>query len=86
MRADARGTEMVEARKGYARFVVSVVASIALAIAVVPMLTAGVAWGIVAGAVALAIAAGIDAAFVLDRMVSGTPRASKPEKVLEPAA
>lgn len=86
MRADATGTEMVEARKGYARLTLSVIASIALAIAVVPMLTAGLAWGIVAGAVALSIAAGIDAAFVLDRIVGGTPGATEPERVLEPAA
>lgn len=86
MRADAKGTEMVEVRKGYARLALSVLASVALAIAVVPMLTAGAPSVVIAGAVVVAIAAGIDAAFVLDRMVNGTPRSAEPERVLEPAA
>ncbi|UYM04626.1 hypothetical protein [Solicola gregarius] len=71
MRADAVGTGSVVVRKGYGvRFTLSVVASIALAVLVVPMLSAGLPWGFTAGAVALAIAAGIDAAFVLDRMLN----------------
>ncbi|MGH3360365.1 MAG: hypothetical protein ACRDO7_16305 [Nocardioidaceae bacterium] len=87
MRADAAGTGMVEVRKGYgARLAVSVIASLVLAIAVVPMLAAGTAWGLVAATVVLAIAAGVDAALVLDRMMSGAPRPSAPEATLEPAA
>lgn len=72
MRADATGTNAVEARKALgAGLVVSVLASVLFAVATVPLVTAGAAWGFVAGSIALAIISGvvatIDAALLVDR-------------------